>query len=115
MLLAPAAGGYPIIAAPSCLNLYSRHERCFAGRLSLKIFLSQSLMLGCVARPSLCRLAHTKIELVIAGEKMLGRLSCRKMTTVQQRSASTTSADVVISGGGMVGTAAAATIAKLGR
>ena len=115
MLLAPAAGGYPIIAAPSCLNLYSRHERCFAGRLSLKIFLSQSLMLGCVARPSLCRLAHTKIELVIAGEKMLGRLSCCKMTTVQQRSASTTSADVVISGGGMVGTAAAATIAKLGR
>ena len=72
-------------------------------------------MLGCVARPSLCRLAHTKVELVIAGEKMLGRLSCCKMTTVQQRSASTTSADVVISGGGMVGTAAAATIAKLGR
>ena len=115
MLLAPAAGGYPIIAAASCLNLYSRHERCFAGRLSLKIFLSQSLMLGCVARQSLCRLAHTKVELVIAGEKMLGRLSCCKMTTVQQRSASTTSADVVISGGGMVGTAAAATIAKLGR
>ena len=81
----------------------------------MKIFLSQSLMLGCMARPSLCCLAHTRVELVVAGEKMLGRLSCRKMSMAQQRFVSTSSADVVISGGGMVGTAAAATIAKLGR
>ena len=76
-------------------------------------------MLGCMARPSLCRLPHTnfpiKVEFMIAGEGMLGRLSCHKKMTMAQRSASTTSADVVISGGGMVGTAAAATIAKLGR
>ena len=75
-------------------------------------------MLGCMARPSLCRLPHTnfaiKVEM-IGGEVMLGRLSCHKKMTMAQRSASTTSADVVISGGGMVGTAAAATIAKLGR
>ena len=76
-------------------------------------------MLGCMARPSLCRLPHTnfpiKVEMMIAGEGMLGRFSCHKKMTMAQRSASTTSADVVISGGGMVGTAAAATIAKLGR
>ena len=76
-------------------------------------------MLGCMARQRLCRLPQTDFaiqdELIIAGERMLGRLSCHKKMTMARRSASTTSADVVISGGGMVGTAAAATIAKLGR
>ena len=72
-------------------------------------------MLGCMGRPSLSRLPHTnissKVELM-----MLGSLSChKKMTMMAQRCVSTTSADVVISGGGMIGTAAAATIAKLGR
>ena len=76
-------------------------------------------MLGCMARQRLCRLPQNNFtiqdELSIASEGMLGRLSCHKKMTMARRSASTTSADVVISGGGMVGTAAAATIAKLGR
>ena len=77
-------------------------------------------MLGCLARPSLCLLpTHTnlltKVDLVMSGKSgMLNSFSCYKMTRLH-RSVSTTSADVVISGGGMVGTAAAATIAKLGR
>jgi len=66
-----------------------------------------------MGRPSLSRLPHTNfstnVELM-----MLGSLSChKKMTIKAHRFVSTTSADVVISGGGMIGTAAAATIAKL--
>ena len=75
-------------------------------------------MLGCMAGPSLCRLPHTNCAInvkLMAGKGTLRRLSCHKKMTMAQRSASTMSADVVISGGGMVGTAAAATIAKLGR
>ena len=73
-------------------------------------------MLGCMTRPSLRRLPHTKVELKMVAEGMLARLSCQNnKMTMAHRSASTMSAEVVISGGGLVGTAAAATIAKLGR
>ena len=71
-------------------------------------------MLGCLGRPSLCRLPyHTNISSIKVELMMLGSLKMSMMA--HHRSVSTTSADVVISGGGMIGTAAAATIAKLGR
>ena len=84
----------------------------------MKIFLLQNLieMLGLVARANLVSLPHTSL-----GSKANLILTCKvlscsstSMKTMLHRPASTTSVDIVVSGGGMVGTAAAATIAKLG-
>jgi len=72
-------------------------------------------MLGLVARPSLVSLPHTslgsKADLIVTCKGL--SCSSTSMKSVLHRPASTASADIVVSGGGMVGTAAAATIAKL--
>ena len=84
----------------------------------MKIFLLQNLieMLGLVARPNLVSLPHTslssKADLIVTCKGL--SCSSTSMKSVLHRPASTASADIVVSGGGMVGTAAAATIAKLG-
>ena len=84
----------------------------------MKIFLLQNLieMLGLVARANLVSLPHTslgsKADLIVTCKVL--SCSSTSMKTMSYRPASTTSADIAVSGGGMVGTAAAATIAKLG-
>ena len=84
----------------------------------MRIFLLQNLieMLGLVTRSNLVSLPHTslgsKADLIVTCKVL--SCSSTSIKTMSYRPASTSSADIVVSGGGMVGTAAAATIAKLG-
>jgi len=72
-------------------------------------------MLGLVTRSNLVSLPHTslgsKADLIVTCKVL--SCSSTSMKAMSYRPASTTPADIVVSGGGMVGTAAAATIAKL--